>query len=252
MGEATLGSILLASADPERLEEWYVAAFAPRRTRDGFLSFGGVEVLIDSRDDIGPVNPEPGRLILNFHVDDARATAAHLDGLGVSWLAPLDERPDGTFGTVLDPDGNYVQIIELSRPYLARREREARLFGATKAYSGFSVDDVAAAKAFYADVLGLKVTEEYGMLTLHIEGSNGVLVYPKGEQHTPATFTVLNFPVDDIETAVDELASRGVEFQRYPEQGSDMDEKGIFRGGGPFIAWFTDPAGNVLSVIQER
>ena len=90
------------------------------------------------------------------------------------------------------------------------------------------------------------------MLTLHIEGSNGVLVYPKGEQHTPATFTVLNFPVDDIETAVDELASRGVEFQRYPEQGSDMDEKGIFRGGGPFIAWFTDPAGNVLSVIQER
>jgi predicted enzyme related to lactoylglutathione lyase len=123
------------------------------------------------------------------------------------------------------------------------------LFGATKAYSGFSVDDVAAAKAFYSDVLGLKVTEANGMLTLHVEGSNGVLVYPKGEQHTPATFTVLNFPVDDVEAAVDELTRRGVTFKRYDEQ--DTDEKGIYRGEGPLIAWFTDPAGNVLSVLED-
>jgi catechol 2,3-dioxygenase-like lactoylglutathione lyase family enzyme len=122
------------------------------------------------------------------------------------------------------------------------------MFGTTKAFSGFSVDDIPAAKAFYGDTLGLKVSEDQGMLTLHIAGDRDILVYPK-EDHTPATFTILNFPVADIEGAVDELTRRGVRFQRY--EGLKTDEKGIFRGGGPLIAWFTDPAGNVLSVIQE-
>jgi catechol 2,3-dioxygenase-like lactoylglutathione lyase family enzyme len=122
------------------------------------------------------------------------------------------------------------------------------MFGTTKAFSGFSVDDIPAAKAFYGDTLGLKVSEDHGMLTLHIAGDRDILVYPK-EDHTPATFTILNFPVADIEAAVDELTRRGVRFQRY--EGLKTDEKGIFRGGGPLIAWFTDPAGNVLSVIQE-
>jgi predicted enzyme related to lactoylglutathione lyase len=122
------------------------------------------------------------------------------------------------------------------------------MFGTTKAFSGFSVDDIPAAKAFYGDTLGLKVSEDQGMLTLHIAGDRDILVYPK-EDHTPATFTILNFPVADIEAAVDELTRRGVRFQRY--EGLKTDEKGIFRGGGPLIAWFTDPAGNVLSVIQE-
>jgi catechol 2,3-dioxygenase-like lactoylglutathione lyase family enzyme len=122
------------------------------------------------------------------------------------------------------------------------------MFGTTKAYSGFSVDDIAAARAFYGETLGLKVSAANGMLTLHIAGDRDILVYPK-DQHTPATYTVLNFPVDDIEKAVDELARRGVRFERY--EGMETDEKGIFRGGGPLIAWFTDPAGNVLSVLQE-
>jgi catechol 2,3-dioxygenase-like lactoylglutathione lyase family enzyme len=122
------------------------------------------------------------------------------------------------------------------------------MFGTTKAYSGFSVDDIAAARAFYGETLGLKVSEENGLLTLHIAGDRDILVYPK-DNHTPATYTVLNFPVDDIEKAVDELARRGVRFERY--EGMEADEKGIFRGGGPLIAWFTDPAGNVLSVLQE-
>lgn len=121
------------------------------------------------------------------------------------------------------------------------------MFGTTKAFSGFSVNDIPAAKTFYGDTLGLKVSEEHGMLTLHIAGDRDILVYPKPD-HTPATFTILNFPVDNIETAVDELARRGVRFQRY--EGMDIDDKGIFRGGGPPIAWFTDPAGNVLSVLQ--
>ncbi|MFG2129572.1 VOC family protein [Streptomyces sp. NPDC048751] len=121
------------------------------------------------------------------------------------------------------------------------------MFGSTKAFSGFSVDDIDAARKFYAETLGLRVSEENGLLTLHIAGDRNVLVYPKPD-HTPATFTILNFPVDDIEAAVDELSRRGVSFERYDQL--KADEKGIFRGGGPLIAWFTDPAGNVLSVIE--
>ena len=123
------------------------------------------------------------------------------------------------------------------------------MFGTTKAFSGFSVNDVAAAKAFYGDTLGLRVSEEHGMLTLHIAGDRDILVYPK-PNHTPAAYTILNFPVDDIERAVDELVARGVTFERY--EGMGQDDKGINRAGGPPIAWFTDPAGNVLSVLQER
>ncbi len=122
------------------------------------------------------------------------------------------------------------------------------MFTNTKAFSGFAVDDVPKAKKFYSETLGLRVSEEYGMLWLHIAGEWDILVYPKSD-HTPATFTILNFPVDDIDKAVDELAERGVRFERYED--SEQDEKGIHRGGGPLIAWFKDPAGNVLSVIQQ-
>ena len=122
------------------------------------------------------------------------------------------------------------------------------MFENTKAFSGFAVDDVPEAKKFYSETLGLRVSEEYGMLWLHIAGERDILVYPKPD-HTPATFTILNFPVDDIGKAVDELAGRGVRFERYDE--ADTDERGIYRGGGPLIAWFKDPAGNVLSVIQQ-
>ena len=118
----------------------------------------------------------------------------------------------------------------------------------SKAYSGFSTNDIAAAKAFYADTLGLDVAEENGMLTLHLGGGTNVLVYPK-DDHQAATYTVLNFPVDDIEGAVDELTAHGVQFERY--EGMDQDERGIMRGWGPAIAWFTDPAGNVISVIED-
>jgi catechol 2,3-dioxygenase-like lactoylglutathione lyase family enzyme len=122
------------------------------------------------------------------------------------------------------------------------------MFENTKAFSGFSVDDVSEAKKFYGETLGLRVSEEYGMLTLHIAGERDILVYPKPD-HTPASYTILNPPVDDIDEAVDELAERGVRFERYDD--SAQDEKGIYHGGGPLIAWFKDPAGNVLSVIQQ-
>jgi catechol 2,3-dioxygenase-like lactoylglutathione lyase family enzyme len=124
------------------------------------------------------------------------------------------------------------------------------MFNDTRAFSGFSVNDVQKAKAFYAQTLGLEVSEADGDLELHIAGGTKILIYPKSD-HVPATFTILNFPVDDIERAVDELTKAGVRFERYNEGDLMTDEKGIFRGEGPKIAWFKDPAGNILSVLAE-
>jgi|SRR5256885_6039956 catechol 2,3-dioxygenase-like lactoylglutathione lyase family enzyme len=123
------------------------------------------------------------------------------------------------------------------------------MFTNTRAFSGFAVDDVQKAREFYGGTLGLRTSEEYGLLSLHIAGDRDTLVYEKPD-YTPATYTILNFPVDDIDKAVDELAGRGVGFERY--DGLEQDEKGIARGEGPYIAWFKDPAGNILSVLQEK
>jgi catechol 2,3-dioxygenase-like lactoylglutathione lyase family enzyme len=118
----------------------------------------------------------------------------------------------------------------------------------SKAFSGFSSNDIPACKRFYGETLGLDVTDEMGGLGLHFAGGGEAFIYPK-DNHEPATFTVLNFPVDDIEAAVDHLTAAGVTFERY--DGFDQDEKGIARGEeGPAIAWFKDPAGNILSVLQ--
>jgi predicted enzyme related to lactoylglutathione lyase len=120
------------------------------------------------------------------------------------------------------------------------------------AFSGFAVDDLHTARTFYADTLGLDVSvvdEDNGLLSLRITNGTAILVYAKAD-HTPATFTVLNFPVDDVEATVDQLTARGIRFERY--DGMDQDAKGVHRGGGPLIAWFTDPAGNVLSVIAAQ
>jgi catechol 2,3-dioxygenase-like lactoylglutathione lyase family enzyme len=117
----------------------------------------------------------------------------------------------------------------------------------SNAFSGFSVDDLAAARRFYGETLGLRVTEEHGRLTLHTAGDRDTLIYPK-DDHAPAAYTILNFPVDDVDKVVDELTARGVRFERY--EGIDQDEKGVLRTQGPPIAWFKDPAGNILSVLQ--
>ncbi|MBA3245561.1 MAG: VOC family protein [Actinobacteria bacterium] len=120
------------------------------------------------------------------------------------------------------------------------------MFKDSKAFSTFSADDIPRAKQFYGETLGLDVADEMDGLALHLAGGGEVFVYPK-EDHEPASFTVLNFPVDDIDRAVDKLAEAGVEFERY--EGMELDEKGINRGEGPTIAWFKDPAGNILSVL---
>jgi catechol 2,3-dioxygenase-like lactoylglutathione lyase family enzyme len=120
----------------------------------------------------------------------------------------------------------------------------------SNAFSGFSVNDIQKTKDFYGRTLGLQVSESHGLLTLQLAGGNTVLIYPK-VNHAPATFTVLNFPVENVDESVDELAKRGVRFEIYDESDIKTDEKGIMRGNGPTIAWFKDPAGNVLSVIEE-
>ena len=128
------------------------------------------------------------------------------------------------------------------------------MFKAKAAFSGFSVDDLAKAKKFYTETLRLKVDDECVGVRLHLPGGGTVFCYPKGD-HQPATFTILNFEVDNIDQAVDELANRGVQFEHY-EDGPKTDMKGILRGReqnmGPDIAWFKDPAGNILSVIEDR
>jgi catechol 2,3-dioxygenase-like lactoylglutathione lyase family enzyme len=123
------------------------------------------------------------------------------------------------------------------------------MFADSLAFSGFSVDDIDQARQFYADTLGLTVTEASGRLTLQIAGDRPTLVYPS-PNHVPATYTILNFPVSDIDAAVDELTARGVTMQRYADM-DGFDDKGIYRARGPLIAWFKDPAGNTLSVIEQ-
>lgn len=127
------------------------------------------------------------------------------------------------------------------------------MFKDSKAFSGFSANDIAKEREFYADVLGLNTEEQDDMLVLHLATGADVLIYPK-ENHEPATYTVLNFPVDNIDVAVDELVKKGVTFERY--ESMPQDDKGIARGiaakMGPDIAWFKDPAGNILSVMQEK
>ena len=124
------------------------------------------------------------------------------------------------------------------------------MFANTKAFSGFAVDDLRKARQFYGETLGLETSiesEEHGLMTLHLAGDRDTLVYEKSDLK-PGNYTILNFSVDDIDKAVDALAERGLSFETY--EGFEQDEKGIFRGGGPRIAWFKDPAGNILAVMQ--
>ena len=123
------------------------------------------------------------------------------------------------------------------------------MFAEAKAFSGFAVPDVEQAREFYEGTLGLNASVDNDLLILHLAGGRDTLVYPKPD-HTPATYTILNFQVDDIDAAVDQLTQRGVQFERY--EGFGQDEKGISRDqGGPPIAWFTDPAGNILAVLED-
>lgn len=126
--------------------------------------------------------------------------------------------------------------------------RPSTMFSDSRAFSGFAVSDIGAAETFYGETLGIRVTSDHGLLTLHLDGgARPTLVYPKPD-HVPASYTILNFPVDDVGAAVRQLAERGVTVERY--DGMPQDDDGVMRGNGPDIAWFKDPSGNILSVIK--
>ena len=130
-----------------------------------------------------------------------------------------------------------------------QREGQTPIFKDVPAFPSFAARDLEAEKTFFTNTLGLDVDDQKGMLLLNLTSSNKILIYPKAD-HTPASFTVLNFPVDDIDEAVDELTGRGVKFERYNVPGLTPDEKLIYRGEGPPIAWFRDPSGNIFSVLE--
>lgn len=262
---------MLGTRDADRLHHWYTTALPPEHEEQQdqyrILAYGSFWLFLDQRDDVEAATTEPNRTLINFDVEDAKAVCARIDELGSTWIAPLEDRDGSLMATAADPDGNAVQVIQLSPEH--RAEMEAQLkgrsqsqpespsqaqpsgpLGAAEAFSGYSVDDLDAAVHFYGEVLGLPVERTQGpmaMVQLHV-GGRTILLYPKPD-HVPATYTVLNFPVADVRAAVTELTGRGVAFQRYP--GFEQDDLGIHTGGGPLIAWFTDPAGNVLSVLEE-
>lgn len=205
----------------------------------------------------GEANPEPGRVILNFAVDDARTAVDRLEAAGTRWIAELEDRDGSLFATATDPDGNYIQVIQMhhepSTGMPSRRENgmsasHEPAVPVAAAFSSFSVDSLGAAEDFYGAILGLPVTADGSMVRLHLPGGHDVLIYDKPD-HRPASFTVLNLLVPDIERAVGDLVERGIRFEHY--EGFDQDQLGIDRSEpGPSVAWFTDPAGNVLSLMQ--
>ena len=132
-----------------------------------------------------------------------------------------------------------------------QREGQTPLFKDVPAFPSFAAKDLNAEKEFFADTLGIDVDDQNGMLFLNLADGNKTLIYPKAD-HTPASFTILNFPVNDIEKAVDELNARGVKLERFNVPGLTPDEKLFYRGQGPPIGWFKDPAGNIFSVIEGR
>jgi catechol 2,3-dioxygenase-like lactoylglutathione lyase family enzyme len=256
-----IGSILLASTDPERLRAWYEEAFGVRADADGFLFFGGVGVLIDGRDDVSDHNPEPGRVILNLHVRDARAMVDHLNGMDVTWVAELEYRPDAGlwFATLLDPDGNYVQLIEVTAAYLAaKRSRTGQGILATSAVSTrLPAHDLDRARRFYAEKLDLHPVEERPGGLRYECGKGGFALFasaggPSGEH------TQIAFEVDDIDALVERLRARGVRIDDYDLPGlrtvngiADIDGNYPSSGAtGERAVWIRDSEGNLLGFGQ--
>jgi len=255
MRTPSLNSLLLGSTDPGRLRDWYATALDARADPDGFVQFGPVAVLMDQRGDVAPTAVEPGRVVLNYHVTDIQAHGRHLDELGAEWVSPIEYREAGLwFGTVRDPDGNYVQLIETTPEYWVQRRarfgaagRSGPLTDATCAIR-LPAQDLERARRWYADKLGLEPVEEReGGLAYACGGTSFVLFASTGAPsgtHTQAAFTV-----PDIEATVAELQARGVELLpggivevegHYPSTGA-TGERGC---------WFHDSEGNLLAVGQ--
>ncbi len=253
MPTPTLGSVLLASANVNRLREWYERAFGVVPNPDGFLEFGGVSVLIDPRDDVGGQAAEPARVILNFHVGDARAVAAHLDSLGVTWVVPVEFRGDAWFATLFDPDGNLLQIIELTPAYWASR---GGLLAGSPVATRLPAQDLQRARRWYADKLALEPAEEReGGLRYQCGGVSFALFESAGKPS--GAHTQMGWEVADIDATVAELRARGVVFEDYDLPGlvtvegiADIDGNYLSKGTGERGAWFYDSEGNLIGLGQ--
>jgi predicted enzyme related to lactoylglutathione lyase len=259
-----IGSILLASTNPARLRSWYEQALGVTADADGFLPLGGADLLIEARDDVAAVAAEPARFILNLHVSDARAAASRLDAAGATWVAGLDYRQavGAWFGTVTDPDGNYLQIIELTEAYWSGRQERARTANggslADAAVSGrLPAQDLGRARRFYAEKLGIEPSEVRpgGLRYQCAAGSFAVFESagrPSGEH------TQLAWQVDDVAATVALLRGRGVVFEEYDSRGMrTIDGIAEVEGnypsagsGGERAAWFYDSEGNLHGLGQ--
>jgi catechol 2,3-dioxygenase-like lactoylglutathione lyase family enzyme len=261
-----LASLLLGSADPDRLRDWYVRVLGAEPDPDGFLHFGPVALLIDGRDDVATTAAEPGRVILNYTVPDIAAAARQLDRHEVGWVAPVEYREQGGawFGTVQDPDGNYVQLIQLTADYW--RQRRARHHGSPLARAvlrdaGIGVrlpaQDLDRAREFYADRLGLEPAESRpGGLRYACGGDSFVIFRSAGRPS--GDHSQMGFYVPDIEAAVAELRERGLVFDEVDMPGLSsrdaiVDIPGNYPSTGSVgerARWFHDSEGNLLGLGQ--
>jgi catechol 2,3-dioxygenase-like lactoylglutathione lyase family enzyme len=256
---SSIDSILLASAHPDRLKRWYVEAFDVQPDADGFLPLGP-GVLIDGRDDVDPRTAEPGRVILNHHVPDIHASAQRLEELRAPWVSPVEYRDAGLwFGTVEDPDGNYVQLIQTTPDYwVLKRQRAGAssgpLTGASLAVR-LPAQDLDRARAFYSERLGLDPIDEREGALLYSCGGQDFAIFastgkPSGE-HTQLGLTVPN-----LDDAVAQLRARGLEFEEFEFGDFEVNDGIVTIPGyypskaptGERAIWFRDSEGNLLGL----
>ncbi len=269
-----LSSLLLASTDPDRLRDWYAGMFGAEPDPDGFLHFGPVAVLVDGRDDLAATTREPGRVILNYEVTDIAATARFLDSRGVTWVSSVEYREDGGawFGTVEDPDGNYVQLLQLTHEYWTQRRARHRHAAGSRAANGslgraalqdaavgvrLPAQDLERARAFYAEQLGLHPVEAREGALRYACGGDSFAIFASGGRPSGA-HTQMGFYVPDIDAAVRELRERGLVFDEVEIPGlvsrdGIVDIPGQYPSTGAVgerAIWFHDSEGNQLGLGQ--
>ncbi len=249
---SSITSLLLASTDPDRLRAWYVDTFGVTPDADGFLPLGNVGVLVVPRDDVADRTAEPGRVILNHDVPDIHAAAARLEARGITWVAPVEHRDAGLwFGTVEDPDGNYVQLIETTPEYWRLKRERAGATAGPLDHAAASVrlpaPDLERARTWYAEKLGLEPAEKRDGGLKYLCGGTSFVVFASAGAAT-GDHTQMALQVPDLDLVMGELAERGVVFEHgvvdveghYPSSGAS----------GERATWFRDSEGNLIGMSE--